>query len=34
MGVKLTTLPSSAEVKNAWSPTFTPSLHLQGVVLS
>jgi hypothetical protein len=28
------TLPSSAEVKNAWSYTSTPSVHLHGVVLS
>jgi hypothetical protein len=26
--------PSSAEVKNAWSYTFTPSIRLYGVVLS
>jgi hypothetical protein len=26
--------PSSAEVKNAWSYTFTPPLRLHGVVLS
>jgi hypothetical protein len=26
--------PSSAEVKNAWSYTSTPSLRLHGVVLS
>jgi hypothetical protein len=24
--------PSSAEVKNAWRYTFTPSIHLHGVV--
>jgi hypothetical protein len=27
-------LPSSAEVKNAWSCTSTPQIHLHGVVLS
>jgi len=27
-------LPSSAEVKNAWSYTSTPPIHLHGVVLS
>jgi hypothetical protein len=27
-------LPSSAEVKNAWSYTFTPPIRLHGVVLS
>jgi len=26
--------PSSAEVKNAWSYTFTPPVRLHGVVLS
>jgi hypothetical protein len=26
--------PSSAEVKNAWSYTFTPPIRLHGVVLS
>jgi len=26
--------PSSAEVKNAWSYTFTPPISLHGVVLS
>jgi hypothetical protein len=26
--------PSSAEVKNAWSNTSTPAIHLHGVVLS
>jgi hypothetical protein len=26
--------PSSAEVKNAWSYTYTPLIHLNGVVLS
>jgi hypothetical protein len=26
--------PSSAEVKNAWSYTSTPPIHLDGVVLS
>jgi hypothetical protein len=25
--------PSSAEVKNAWSHTSTPPIHLHGVVL-
>jgi hypothetical protein len=25
--------PSSAEVNNAWSYTFTPSIHLSGAVL-
>jgi len=27
-------LPSSAKVKNAWSYTSTPQVHLQGMVLS
>jgi hypothetical protein len=26
--------PSSAEVKNAWSYTLTPPIHLHGVVFS
>jgi hypothetical protein len=26
--------PSSAEVKNAWSYTYTPLIHLLGMVLS
>jgi len=26
--------PCSAEVKNSWSYTFTPPVHLHGVVLS
>jgi len=26
--------PSSAEVKNSWSCTFTPPVHLHGVVLN
>jgi hypothetical protein len=40
LGVKLPgrkpdhSLPSSAEVKNAWSYTFTPPICLYGVVLS
>jgi hypothetical protein len=27
-------LPSSAEVRNVWSYTATPPIHLRGVVLS
>jgi len=39
MGVKLPgreadhSLPSSAEVKNAWRYTSTPSIRLNGIVL-
>jgi hypothetical protein len=32
-GVKLTTHPPSAEVKNAWSYTSTPPVCLHGVVV-
>jgi hypothetical protein len=33
--VKVTTQPpASADVKNAWSYTYTPPIHLHGVVLS
>jgi len=34
VGVSGRAPPSSAEVKNAWSYTSTPSICLQGVLLS
>jgi hypothetical protein len=33
-GVKLTSPPSSADVKNAWSYTSIPPIYLHGVALS